>query len=117
MNGYQITLFTHQNKRHQGKPLGEWLVRLAEEMGLRGATLLAAGEGFGHHHRLHSAHFFELADQPLEVTLVVTVEEAERLFDRLRSERVALFYVKTAVEFGMLGETECQIVQPTARGF
>jgi len=104
MNGYQITFFTSQDKRHHGKPLGEWLVQLAREMNLPGATLIPGGEGFGHHRRIHSAHFFELADQPQEVQMAVTVEDAERLFARLKAEGVHLFYVKTPVEFGVLGE-------------
>lgn len=53
MNGYQITFFTHQDNRHKGKQVGEWLVHLAQELGLGlvlgGATLIAGGEGFGHH--------------------------------------------------------------------
>ena len=32
----------------------------------------------------------------------MTGEECERLFARLRSERVELFYVKAAIEFGTL---------------
>jgi len=104
MNGYQITFFTQQDKRHHGKPLADWLVHVAQEMGLRGATLVAASEGFGHHGRMHAAHFFELADQPLEVTMALTDDEAERLFGRLREENVHVFYVKIAVEFGTLGE-------------
>jgi PII-like signaling protein len=79
-------------------------VQLAKEMGLRGATLVGAGEGFGHHNKLHSVHFFELADQPLEVVMVLTQEECDRLFARLADEKVHVFYVKTPVEFGMLGE-------------
>ncbi|MDP1610412.1 MAG: DUF190 domain-containing protein [Sulfuritalea sp.] len=106
MNGYQITFFTQQDKRHHGKPLADWLVHLAQEMGLRGATLIAGSEGFGHHGRIHSAHFFELADQPLEVLMAVTAEEAERLFERLKAEGAHLFYVKTPVEFGTLGESD-----------
>lgn len=104
MNGYQLTFFTHQNRRHAGRQLGDWLVHLAGELGLRGATLVGAGEGFGHHKRLHSVHFFELSDQPLEVVMVLTEPEAQRLFERLRAERVRVFYVKTPVEFGVLGE-------------
>jgi uncharacterized protein len=104
MNGYQISFFTQQDRRHDGKPLGDWLVRLAREMGLRGATLIAGSEGFGRHGRIHSAHFFELSDQPIEVLMAVTDEEAERVFARLRAENVQLFYVKTAVEFGLLGD-------------
>ncbi|MDN7413401.1 DUF190 domain-containing protein (plasmid) [Burkholderia vietnamiensis] len=103
MNGFQITFFTQQDSRHQGKPLGDWLVHLADELGLRGATLMPAGEGIGHHHRIHSAHFFELADQPLAVVMAVTTEESDRLFERLQAEGVHLFYVKTAAEFGVIG--------------
>lgn len=104
MHGYQLTFLTVQDHRHKGKPVGDWLVHLANEMGLRGATLVPGSEGFGHHHRIHSVHFFELADQPLEVLMAVTEDEAERLFERLRAEGVKLFYVKTPVEFGILGE-------------
>ena len=104
MNGYQITFFTRQDHKHHGKPLGEWLVLLARDMGLPGATLIAGGEGYGHHRRIHSAHFFELADQPQEVQMALSEADAQRLFERLRAESVHLFYVKTAVEFGTLGE-------------
>jgi len=103
MQGYQITFFTQQDRRHKGKPLADWLVHLAQELGLSGATLIPGNEGFGHHGRLHSAHFFELADQPQEVVMAATAEETERLFERLKAEGVQLFYVKTPVEFGTLG--------------
>lgn len=106
MNGFQITFFTHQDSRHKGKPIGDWLVHLAQEMGLHGATLIAAGEGFGRGKRIHSAHFFELTDQPVEVMMAVTREEADRLFECLRAEDVHLFYVKSPVEFGKLGEPD-----------
>ena len=103
MQGFQITFFTQQNHRHKGKPLADWLVHLAQEMGLRGATLISGGEGFGHRGRIHSAHFFELADQPQEVLMAATAEETDRLFERLKTEGVPVFYVKTPVEFGTIG--------------
>ena len=66
MNGYQITFFTHQDRRFKGKQIGEWLLQLVKELGLRGASLHAGGESFARGGRMHSAHFFELADQPVE---------------------------------------------------
>ena len=104
MQGYQLTFFTQQDRRHAHLPLGEWLVQEARRLKIRGATLIAATEGFGHGGRLHSAHFFELADQPQEITMAVTAEEAERLFARLRAEKIDIFYVKTPIEFGTTGE-------------
>src|SRR5271156_7044667 len=106
MNGYQITFFPSRDRRHEGKPIGEWLMQLVQELGLRGASLHAGGEGFARGGRVHSAHFFELADQPVEVLVAATSEEATRLFDRLEKEGVHLFYVKTPVEFGVLGREQ-----------
>ena len=106
MKGYQITFFTQQDKRHHHKSMAEWLMLTARELGLRGATIVAASEGFGHKGRVHSAHFFDLADQPQEVTLACSHEELDRLFARLRQEGVHLFYVKSEVEFGVLGEPD-----------
>jgi len=103
MNGYQITFFTQQNERHAGKPVGDWLVHVARELGLRGATLVPGDEGFGHAGRIHSTHFFELAEQPVQVVMALTEEETQRLFARLEAERVKLFYVKAPVEFGTVG--------------
>ncbi|WP_420475488.1 DUF190 domain-containing protein [Noviherbaspirillum sp. ST9] len=104
MNGFQLTFFTEQSRRHAGKHLVDWLVHLTEELNLPGVTVIPASEGMGHHHRVHSARFFELADQPVSVVMVVSAEEADRLFERLRKENVRLFYTKTHIEFGMLGE-------------
>src|SRR5208282_1593092 len=59
-NGYQITFFSHQDRRHKGKQIGDWLMHLVNELGLRGATLHAGGESFARGGRVHSAHFLSL---------------------------------------------------------
>jgi PII-like signaling protein len=106
MQGFQLTFFTQQDHLHHGKSLAHWLVGEAHAMGIGGATLVAASEGFGRHRRIHAARFIELADQPVEVVMAVTTEEADRLFAKLKAEKVELFYIKTPVEFGMTGEEE-----------
>ncbi len=103
MQGFQLTFFTQQDRRHGGLPLGEWLIQEARKLGVAGATLIAATEGFGHDRKLHSAHFFELADQPIEITLAIGETDAQRLFEKLREEKIHIFYVKTPIEFGMTG--------------
>ncbi|MDD2808036.1 DUF190 domain-containing protein [Rhodoferax sp.] len=104
MNGFQLTFFTQQDRLHGTTPLGQWLLLEAKKLGLRGATLTAAGEGFGHDGKLHSAHFFELADQPIEVTMALSAADVQRLMDRLHQENIKVFYVKTPIEFGMTGD-------------
>jgi PII-like signaling protein len=103
MNGYQVSFLTVQGHRHGAKPMAEWLLQVALDLRLRGATIIPATEGFGRHRRIHSAHFFELADQPVEVVMAVTEDESARLFERLQAEGEHLFYVKTPVEFGEIG--------------
>jgi PII-like signaling protein len=104
MQGYQLTFFTAQDRTHAHRPLAHWLLEEARRIGIGGATVIPAAEGFGHHGRIHSAHFFELGDQPVEVTLAVSEAEAKRLFGRLREEGINIFYVKTPIEYGMSGD-------------
>ncbi len=107
MKGYQLTFFTQQDRQHNHAPLGEWLLQAAMKLGIGGATLIVATEGFGHDRRLHAAHFFELADQPIEVTMAVSEQQAERMFEYLEQESVKVFYVKTPIEFGVTGTSRC----------
>jgi len=100
MQGFQLTFFTQQERRHDGKALGEWLLEEARRQGIGGATLLTGAEGYGHTGKIHSAHFFELADQPEELTMAVSAVEAERFFARLGEAGVKVFYIKTPIEYG-----------------
>jgi PII-like signaling protein len=105
MQGFQVTFYTAQDRHHKGAPMGQWLLDTARALGLRGATLYAAAEGFGADRRVRSAHFFELSEQPIEVTVAATPEEIDRLFDVLKQENVRVFYVKTAIDFGLTGDS------------
>lgn len=104
MQGFKLTLFTQQDRSVHGQSLALWLLEQAKEIGIRGATLTAASEGFGHDKKLHSVHFFELTEQPLQVTMAVTAEEAELMFALLKKENINIFYTQAAIEFGMSGE-------------
>lgn len=108
MKGFQLEFFMEQNTRHGHRALFEWLLETARSHGISGCTVFMGASGYGHHRRIHSAHFFELADQPVEVTMVVTEAEAEKLFAILLEEKVHLFYVKLPVEFGVLGEASSE---------
>lgn len=102
MKGFQITFFTQQNRKHRGRQLAEWLLEFAQSHGVHGGTIMAGSESYGQDGRFHSAHFFELADQPLEVIIAADEAATDKLFEALKQENISLFYVKTAVEFGTL---------------
>jgi PII-like signaling protein len=103
MHGCQLTFFTQQGRRHGHTPLCDWLLKLARDSGLHGATVIGAAKGFGHTGQMHSAGFFELADQPQLVMMTATTEQAEILLAQIRSENLQLFYLKCPAEFGLLG--------------
>lgn len=103
MQGYQLIFFTQQDRQHNGLPLAEWLIEEACRLKIGGATLITADAGFGQHRRIHSAHFFDMSDRPIEITMAMSNEDADRLFSRLQEEGVQIFYIKTPIEFGLTG--------------
>jgi PII-like signaling protein len=103
MKGYQVAFFTIEGRHHRGQTMGEWLMATAKSLGIKGVTMTVGVQGVGRHGRLHSAHFIELSDQPIEVTVAVDETQCEQLFATLEREQANVFYVKTPVEFGVIG--------------
>lgn len=106
MNGFQLTFYTEQNKRHGHMSVSDWLLHEVKQLGIRGATVISGSEGIGHAGAHHAAHMLRLTDQPLQVILVVTDDEARRLLDVVKAEHVHVFYTRLPIEFGMLGDDE-----------
>lgn len=106
MLGWQLTFYTRQDRKHGPLSLAEWLMQQARNLNIRGATLIAAGQGLGRDHKIHAARFFELGDQPVQVQLVVSEDEADRLFATIESEDLHIFYVKIPIEFGVTCEDD-----------
>jgi uncharacterized protein len=104
MKGYQLSFLAEQDRRIEHKPAMEWLLHLAKELGISGCTVFSGVESFGADGRRHSARFFELADQPMEIVMAVTEEQANRLFARIGATDTQIFYIKTPIEYGQLGK-------------
>ena len=105
MKGFQVSFYTVEGRRHGSKSMAHWLIDLTKTLHIAGATMTLGVEGIGRHGRFHSAHFFELADQPVEVTMAVSEEQCAQLFEVLEREKADLFYVKTPVEYGVVGKS------------
>ena len=106
MNGFLLSFYTAQNRTYQGQPMSEWLLAVAKQMNLRGATVLAGLEGVDHQGLFHSASFFELADRPIQIQFAVSNQQATELLDYLNDKEISLFYVKTPIEFGVVGQAK-----------
>lgn len=103
MNGYQLTFYTEQNRRHGHRTVCDWLLHEVRELGIHGATVISCAEGTGHAGAHHAAHLFKLADQPMQIILAVTEEESERLMEIVRAENVHVFFTRFPIEYGVIG--------------
>ena len=103
MNGSYLRFYVHEDERIHGYPAWEWLLGQANKMGVRGGSAFKAMAGFGRHHRLHEAKFFELAGTlAIEVEFIVTNEEADRLLKLIEGEKIRLFYASVPAQFGVI---------------
>jgi PII-like signaling protein len=100
--GYQLTFFTLQSRRHNGMQIADWLEEIAQHSGVHGVTVTNASKGLGHDGKWHSASFFELADQALEIIMIADKEACSNLFALLEAEKPNLFYTKAPIEYGMI---------------
>lgn len=80
--------------------MSDWLLKFAQDNGAYSGTMAGGTEEFDRTGRIHSTHFFELADQPLAVTVSVDEECCERFMSALSQEDADLAYVKVPVEYG-----------------
>jgi uncharacterized protein len=104
MNGTYLRFYVHENRKHHGLLLYEWLLETAKKAGIHGGSAFRAIAGYGRHGVLHEQHFFELAgDLTVEVEFLLSDEQADMLLGVLRREQVRIFYAKVQAEFGMLG--------------
>jgi uncharacterized protein len=103
MDGSFLRFYVHEDHRHHGRLVWEWLLEHANKLGIRGGCAFRAMAGFGRHHTLHEARFFELAGQlAIEVEFIVTNDEANRLLELLHEERIRLFYASIPAHFGVI---------------
>lgn len=106
MQGYQLVFFTQQGRKHGIYSIAEWLLKQAKDLGVPGATMNVGQSGYGRDGRFHSAHFFELAEQPLEVLMAVTEKECDQLFEIINAAQLEIFYTKSPIEFGVTGSND-----------
>ena len=102
-SGIYLKFYVSEYREHKGILVFEWLLERARKFGLEGGTAMRALAGFGRRGMLHEETFLELSsDLPVEVSFVLSEEEAALFLDLLQLENIDLFYVKFPVEYGFL---------------
>jgi PII-like signaling protein len=102
MKGSFLRFYVHENRKHHGILLYEWLLETAKKAGIHGGSAFRAIAGYGRHGVLHEQHFFELAgDLTVEVEFLLSDDQADLLLGELRRAQVSVFYAKSPAEFGV----------------
>lgn len=105
--GVYLRFFVHENRRHHGILIYEWLLEAAKKLDIHGGSAFRAIAGFGRHGVMHEQHFFELAgDMTVRVDFVVTFEEADRILKLVTGEKLSIFYAELPTEFGVTSESD-----------
>ena len=103
MTNVCLKFYVAEKQRHDGKLLYEWLLEEAKKMGAPGGVSFRATAGFGRHGRMHEETFFELAgEMPVQVEFVMDEKLSGLLLDSLRVFNLKLFYVRYAVDSGLV---------------
>src|SRR6202035_3356262 len=103
MNGSFLRFYVHEGDRCHHQLVWEWLLQQANKLGIRGGSAFKAMAGFGRHHVLHEAHFFELAGSlAVEIEFIVTESEAKALLALIHQEKIRLFYAHIPARFGVI---------------
>jgi len=104
MNGCSLRFYMHENRKHRGVLLYEWLLEQARAIGIHGGSAFRAIAGFGRHGVLSEQHFFELAGETtVVVEFLVGDAEADALLALARADGAPLFHARFPVEFGVIG--------------
>lgn len=102
-----LKFFVVESQRHAGQPVYQWLLREASALGLPGGSAFRAVAGFGRHHRLHEAHFYELAGElPMEVVFVVDRDQAMHLIATVTDAGLSLFHYMMPAQSGVTGASD-----------
>jgi PII-like signaling protein len=103
MEGSFLRFYLREGDRCHGKLAWEWLLQEANRLGVRGGSAFRAMAGFGHHHVVHEARFFELAGSiAVEVEFIVTEDEAAKLLAAVEKEALRVLYARIPARFGIL---------------
>ncbi|MFA6902329.1 MAG: DUF190 domain-containing protein [Gallionellaceae bacterium] len=103
MKNIYLKFYVAEKQRHNGTLVYEWLLDEARKLGAPGGSAFRAISGFGRHGRMHDDTFFELAGElPVQIEFVLDEALADKLMDGLRVLKLNLFFVRYAVEAGVI---------------
>jgi uncharacterized protein len=79
-----VTIYVNSTDQWHGRSLYTAIVQLCEQRGIAGATVMRCVEGYGAHHKLHTARLLELAENlPVRIEIIDLPEKIDPLLEAL----------------------------------
>src|SRR5476649_2116666 len=105
MKGSQLAVYaaTQAHRTHH-LTVVDWLLEETRKVGIVGATVVEVTESIDMLGKYHATRFFELADQPVVVTVVAEDARIDEILANLRQGGANLFYTRAPIEYEVLGE-------------
>jgi PII-like signaling protein len=80
----KVTLYLSDGAKHHGVPVYTDILDYLFHSGIAGATVTKGIAGFGHAHRIHSAHILEISDHlPIKIEFIETREKVDAVLTEL----------------------------------
>jgi PII-like signaling protein len=80
----KVTLYLSDGAKHLGVPVYASILDFLFHSGIGGATVVKGVAGFGHAHRIHSAHILEISDHlPVKIEFIETREKVDAVLPEL----------------------------------
>lgn len=105
MKGTEVIFIAPRSRRHQGRPVLDAVAELARHQGIRRFTRRLDAEGAGASGHRHSAHFFELTDEPEELMFVLDANAAETLIAAVADAGLPVFCIRRAIDYWQFGDS------------
>jgi len=105
MKGSQLAVYAAtQGHRMHHLTVVDWILEETRKIGIVGATVVEVTEAIDMLGKYNAARFFELADQPVVVTVVADDAQIDALLASLRQGGAKLSYTRAPIEYEVLGE-------------
>ncbi len=103
MKGFELSFLAPRSRRHHGESVIDAVVRIARAHGVTRHTRRTNTESVGLGGQSHSAHFFELADEPEEVSFILVNGKTDELMQAVNAAGLCVFCIRREVEFFQFG--------------
>lgn len=98
MQAVYLKFYLTEKQKHADKPLYEWLLEQAKDIGVPGGSVFRAIAGYGRHGSLHAETFIELGGElPIQVEFILEARQADEFLATLRAYELNLRFVRYAV--------------------